>query len=127
MSTLIDTNVLSELLRAQPDAAVVAWFAAQPQESLFVAAVTEAEMRLGARLLPNGRRRHAIERALTGMFENDLAQRVLPFDREAVPAYVDERGGLRGRRPEAGRPPGSSRPDTRDVPSRPFRSITDAP
>ena len=52
MSMLLDTNVLSELLRSQPAPAVLAWFAEQPPESLFVSAVTQAEMMLGARLLP---------------------------------------------------------------------------
>jgi predicted nucleic acid-binding protein len=50
MSTLLDTNVLSELLRSPPAPAVLAWFAEQPPESLFVSAVTQAEMMLGARL-----------------------------------------------------------------------------
>ena len=44
MSTLLDTNVLSELLRSEPEPMVLAWFAAQPSETLFVSAVTQAEM-----------------------------------------------------------------------------------
>lgn len=44
MSILLDTNVLSELLRAQPDAAVLAWMAVQPANSLFVSAVTQAQI-----------------------------------------------------------------------------------
>ena len=51
MSVLLDTNVLSELLRAQPHSGVLAWMAVQPADSLFVSAVTQAEMLLGARLL----------------------------------------------------------------------------
>ena len=89
MSTLLDTNVLSELLRATPEPNVLAWFAAQPAETLFVSAVTQAEMLLGARLLPPGKRRTALEAALTAMFHEDFAGRVLPFDSAAVPAYVD--------------------------------------
>ena len=89
MSTLLDTNVLSELLRATPDPSVLSWIAAQPSESLFLSAVTQAEMLLGARLLPDGRRRKALEGALQAMFEEDFAQRILPFDSAAVPAYVD--------------------------------------
>lgn len=60
MSTVLDTNVLSELLRAEPSPAVIAWFAAQPHESLFVSAITQVEMMLGARLLPFGKRRTAL-------------------------------------------------------------------
>ena len=89
MSTILDTNVLSELLRAEPAPAVLAWFAAQPVESLFVSAVTQAEMMLGARLLPMGKRRTALERALSVMFDEDFSGRILPFDSRSVPAYVD--------------------------------------
>ena len=100
MSTLLDTNVLSELLRAAPDPAVVAWVIAQPGESLFVAAVTEAEMRLGVRLLPAGKRRQALEIAVAAMFAEDFAGRIRPFDTAAVPGYVD----IVGKRRAAGRP-----------------------
>lgn len=89
MTTLLDTNVLSELLRAKPSPAVLRWFAAQPPESLFVSAVTQAEMMLGARLLPVGRRRTSLEGALAAMFEEDFAGRILPFDSGAVAAYVE--------------------------------------
>lgn len=89
MSTLLDTNVLSELLRAAPSPAVVAWISAQPARSLFVTAVTEAEMRLGARLLPGGGRRRALEIAVAQMFAEEFAGRVRPFDTAAVPHFVD--------------------------------------
>ena len=89
MSTLLDTNVLSELLRAAPEPMVLAWFAAQPVDTLFVSAVTQAEMMLGARLLPAGKRRVALEAAVGAMFSEDFAGRILPFDSAAVPAYVD--------------------------------------
>lgn len=89
MSTLLDTNVLSELLRADPSPAVLAWFAAQPPASLYVSAITQAEMMLGARLLPAGKRRGALESALLAMYDEDFARRILPFDTAAVPAYVE--------------------------------------
>lgn len=89
MSTLLDTNLLSELLRAAPEPAVLAWFAAQPAETLFVSAVTQAEMMLGASLLPAGKRRSALEAALRAIFDEDFAGRVMPFDSAAVPAYVE--------------------------------------
>lgn len=65
---------------------MLAWFATQAPESLFVSAVTQAEMMLGARLLPVGRRRTALEGALLAMFAEDFAGRILPFDAGAVPA-----------------------------------------
>lgn len=89
MSILLDTNVLSELLRAQPDSAVLAWMAAQPANSLFVSAVTQAEMLLGARLLPAGKRRKQLEQALDAMFREDFASRVLPFDSSAATDYAE--------------------------------------
>ena len=72
---LLDTDVLSELLRATPSPAVVALVTTQPSTSLFVTSVTEAEteMRLGVRLLPVGKRRHALETAVAAMFGEDFA------------------------------------------------------
>lgn len=89
MSTLLDTNVLSELLRDAPDRSVLQWLAKQPAESLFVSAVTQAEMMLGARLLPAGKRRTALQSALRDMFDEDFAGRVLPFDSAATAAYAE--------------------------------------
>jgi predicted nucleic acid-binding protein len=86
---LLDTNVLSEQLRPRPEPAVLAWMAAQPTESLYVSAVTQAEMMLGARLLPAGKRRSALEAALHAMFEEDFAGHLLPFDSAAVSPYVE--------------------------------------
>jgi len=100
VSTLLDTNVLSELLRAAPSPEVTAWVAAQAGESLFVTSVTEAEMRLGVRLLPSGKRRQALEVAVAAMFAEDFAKRIRPFDTAAVPHYVD----VVSRRRAAGRP-----------------------
>jgi predicted nucleic acid-binding protein len=89
MSLLLDTNVLSELLRASPDPAVLDWFSRQPPETLLVSAITQAEMMLGARLLPEGKRRSALENAVASMFAEDFAGRILPFDSNAVAAYVE--------------------------------------
>lgn len=100
MSTLLDTNVLSELLSDAPEPAVLAWFSEQPAQTLFVSSVTQAEMMLGARLLPAGKRRTALEAAVRATFEEDFGGRILPFDSAAVPAYVD----IVSKRRTAGRP-----------------------
>ena len=89
MTTLLDTNVLSELLRARPEPAVLAWFAVQAPDSLVVSAVTQAEMLLGARLLPAGQRRQQLQQALEAMFREDFSGRVLPFDTAAAADYAD--------------------------------------
>jgi len=100
MSVLLDTNALSELLRAAPDAAVQSWFSRQREDQLFVSAVTQAEMVLGARLLPDGRRRQRLQDALRGLFDEDFAHRVLPFDGGSVVCYAEIVAARRG----AGRP-----------------------
>ena len=85
---VLDTNVLSELLRAAPDPAVVRWAASQPLETLFTTTVTQAEMLYGIKLLPAGQRRQQLEDAVTALFDEDFAGRVLPFDGEAATAYA---------------------------------------
>jgi toxin FitB len=89
MSTLLDTNVLSELLRSRPDSTVLAWMASQPTNALFVSAVTQAEMMLGARLLPAGMRRQQLQQALEAMFREDFAGRILPFDSSCTAHYAE--------------------------------------
>ena len=85
---ILDTNVVSELMRDAPRARVLAWVDRQPLNSLFVTAVTEAEVRTGIALLPPGERRRglaaAAERTLGVMF----AGRILPFDSEAAREYA---------------------------------------
>lgn len=100
MSFLLDTNVLAELLRARPDASVLHWMALQPAGDLFVSAVTQAEMMLGARLLPAGKRRQQLELALAAMFHEDFAHRVLPFDSGCATGFAAVVADRRG----AGRP-----------------------
>lgn len=97
---LLDTHVLSELLRPAPDAAVLAWFAGQHDDALFVSCVTQAEMLLGLRLLPEDRRRTELEAALQAMFDEDFAGRLLPFDSPAATAYAQ----IVASRRAAGRP-----------------------
>ena len=89
MSLLLDTNVLSELLRPSPAPAVLAWFSAQPADGLYVSAVTQAEMLFGARLLSAGRRRLRLEQALAAMFLDDFAGRVLAFDAGCAQPYAE--------------------------------------
>jgi predicted nucleic acid-binding protein len=100
MSFLLDTNVLSELLRVFPEPAVPRWLAARPAQGLFVSAITQAEMLAGARVLPAGRRRDRLEEALDAMFREDFPGRVLAFDPTAASAYATI-GDIRRR---AGRP-----------------------
>ena len=86
---ILDTNVLSELMRPAPEAAVVDWVATQSTASLFITTITQAEILHGILLLPQGRRRGEIEGAADTMFEEDFAGRILPFGSHAAHAYAE--------------------------------------
>ena len=76
----IDTNVVSELMRLTPDPAVVAWFSVQDSAELYLTAVTEAELRAGAAILPPGQRRDRLAGEVDAVVREEFAGRVLPFD-----------------------------------------------
>ena len=97
---LLDTNILSELMRPAPNPAVERWLAAQPDASVFISAITEAELRYGAALLPRGKRRTALTAEIAGMLESDFAERILPFDSSAAQAFAT----LASERRRAGKP-----------------------
>ncbi len=86
---VIDTNVVSELMRLEPDPAVLAWFSGHDSAELYLTAVTEAELRAGAAILPAGRRRDQLAAEVDAMVREDFAGRVLPFDSAAARAYGD--------------------------------------
>jgi predicted nucleic acid-binding protein len=81
---ILDTNVLSALMRRPPEGAVVAWLDRQPADSVWITSITLFEARLGLALLPTGRRRRALEASFSELLEEDLENRVLDFDSEAA-------------------------------------------
>ena len=85
---LLDTNVLSELMRERPAAAVLDWFAQNPQVSMQTSTITQAEILTGIALLPNGTRRTALAVAAERMFDEDFAGLCLPFDAAAAKNYA---------------------------------------
>jgi hypothetical protein len=85
---LLDTNVLSELMRKQPAAAVVEWFALNTQAAMYTSAITQAEVLTGIALLPSGKRRTALAVAAEQMFEQDFAENCLVFDAAAAKNYA---------------------------------------
>jgi predicted nucleic acid-binding protein len=97
---VLDTNVLSEMMRPKPDSTVAAWISARPASSLFTTTVTQAEILYGLRLLPSTKRRSRLEAAANEMFVTDFAGRVLPFDQAAAQAYAE----IAAARRQAGRP-----------------------
>jgi len=82
---LLDTNVLSEPLRKDPDPKVVEWIDAQPIETLYLSAITIAEMRAGIACLPPGRRRSTLHEKLEHSLLPLLGDRILPFDLACTP------------------------------------------
>lgn len=86
---LLDTNVVSELMRPAPDPHVVAWVDARPTGELFVSAVTVGEIRLGIALLPAGQRQTRLARLADTMFEEDFSGRCLAYDRNAATEFAD--------------------------------------
>ena len=85
---LLDTNVLSELMRPQPSSMVLAWFSQQKDTEFYTSAITQAELLLGVALLPDGKRRDAIAGAVEQMFDQDFVGRCLPFDELAAHEYA---------------------------------------
>ena len=89
MAVLLDTNVVSELIRKAPDPAIETWAAGHALEDLFFSAVGEAELRYGAAILPAGRRRESLVSDIQRMLSDAFDGRVLPFDSRAARAYAD--------------------------------------
>lgn len=84
---VLDTNVLSEAMKPAPNTAVLAWLDTQVAETLFISAVTLAEMQYGVLVLPEGRRRDRLATAI-GDVATLFADRILPFDMAAAQHYA---------------------------------------
>ena len=97
---LLDTNVLSAMMRRETDPVVVAWLDAQPPESIWTTAITVFEIRFGIEILATGRKRKALEEAFASALDEDFDGRVLAFDQAAA----DAAAAIAARQREAGRP-----------------------
>ncbi len=97
---LLDTNILSELMRPAPGKGVEQWLADQPDASVFISAITEAELRYGVALLPAGKRRTTLAAVIEDMLGEDFTGRILPFDSAAAVAFAE----IAATRRQAGRP-----------------------
>jgi hypothetical protein len=84
---VLDTNVVSEPLRARPDPQVLRWLDRQDPATLFLAAVSLAELLAGIEILPAGKRRAALARAVTDRVAKLFEGRVLAFDQDAAEAF----------------------------------------
>ena len=97
---ILDTNVVSELMRPAPDERVAAWVEAQPLEILALTAITIAELLYGLDILPDGHRKADLQGRLDAVLRRGFTGRVLPFDQPAAQAYAR----LKGDRERSGRP-----------------------
>jgi len=84
---ILDTNVLSELMRPRPSARVLAWIAKQPEAELCTTSITEAEIFNGIEVLPKGKRREHLTAAAEAVFTEDFSGRVYSFDSTAARAF----------------------------------------
>jgi predicted nucleic acid-binding protein len=85
---LLDTNVLSELMRPESDQAVLRWMADQSAAALHVTSISFAEILFGIEVMPEGKRRRALAEQAMAMFTEDFAGRILSFDPAAASAYA---------------------------------------
>ena len=97
---VLDTNVVSELMRPAPEPAVEAWVAQHRATDMYFTAISEAELRYGVAIMPAGRRRDALTTAVDGLIREDFGGRVLPFDSGTAQAYAE----IAAVRRSAGRP-----------------------
>ncbi|MBF0267558.1 MAG: type II toxin-antitoxin system VapC family toxin [Alphaproteobacteria bacterium] len=95
---ILDTNVLSAVMRRDADPAIVSWLDRQPSESLWITTITVFEIRFGLELLPGSHKRQALEKAFAQALEEDFQRRILPFDFRAA----EEAAMLAARRRNAG-------------------------
>ncbi len=86
---ILDTNIISEMMKLEPDARVVQWLGEQPVASLFITTITQAEILYGLSLLSDGKRKAALLGTAQSMFSEDFAGRILPFDGSAAETYPE--------------------------------------
>ena len=97
---ILDTNVVSALMRQDAASVLVGWLDRQPEESVWITAVTIFEVHFGLELLPPGRRRRQLEDAFARALDEDFEARILPFERSSARAAAL----IAARRRQAGRP-----------------------
>ena len=97
---ILDTNVVSELLRPSPEPKVEAWLAAQDGAEIYLTSISEAELRFGVAIMQEGRRRKALIDSIENILREDFRSNILSFDRSAAKAYAT----IAANRKRAGKP-----------------------
>jgi len=85
---LLDTNIVSEMMKPAPQSSVVAWLDQQDEASLFICAPVLAELRFGAELLPAGKRRNGLIKVIDQIENDAFRGRILPFEHSAAGHYA---------------------------------------
>jgi predicted nucleic acid-binding protein len=85
---IVDTNVISELMRPLPSPAVVAWLSRQPPDNVFTTTITVAEVLYGVESLPKGKRREALLKQAEATFSEDFSHRILTFDEQSARMFA---------------------------------------
>ncbi|WP_207100263.1 type II toxin-antitoxin system VapC family toxin [Paracoccus shandongensis] len=85
---ILDTDVLSEILRPEPERQVVDWLSAQDGADIYLTTISEAELRYGVAILPPGKQRDGLAATIDQIMREDFAGRVLPFDSPAAGAFA---------------------------------------
>ena len=85
---ILDTNVVSELIRPRPAVRVIDWVVRQVASRLYLSSISEAELRYGVEVLPEGSRRRNLRVAVEGLLREDFSGRILPFESDAARAYA---------------------------------------
>jgi predicted nucleic acid-binding protein len=88
---ILDTNVISEVLRPKPDDSVLAWLNQQEPETLYLTAVVLSELLFGIELLPESKRRKKLAEHFDQWLLKEFANRILPFDHSAAVIYAKQR------------------------------------
>ena len=97
---LLDTNVISELMRPRPEPAVSRWLMAISREECWTSSVVIAELLSGVESMPSGRRQRALREAIEGMIAEDFLGQIFTFDLESARRY----GQILSARQRIGRP-----------------------
>lgn len=89
MKIVLDTNVLSELMKPQGLITVKSWVGAQAREDLYITSITKAEILYGIAILPDGKRSRTLKATAEAMFSEDFAGKMLDFDSRAAGFFAE--------------------------------------
>jgi predicted nucleic acid-binding protein len=85
---ILDTNVVSEMMKASPTARVTKWLASHAHSRIFTTSITQAEIFFGLEIMPHGRKREALHKAASAMFKEKFVNHVLAFDGDASHTFA---------------------------------------